>query len=144
MLDYIAEEVSRDPEVRETNLRIYDRYIRWTMRWQPHLYNLEIYRDTAIYHSRRNSSVSVPGPEAMIRPTVFSGGTEAMDETAQGPWLDLVTRMGFGYLMASVRFLDEAEYSLYRMEGESQGSVRISLTRPRSIRPGRTGPQEQD
>ena len=144
MLDYIAEEVSRDPEVRETNLRIYDRYIRWTMRWQPHLYNLEIYRDTAIYHSRRNSSVSVPGPEAMIRPTVFSGGTEAMDETAQGPWLDLVTRMGFGYLMASVRFLDEAEYSLYRMEGESQGSVRISLTRPRPIRPGRTGPQEQD
>ena len=67
-----------------------------------------------------------------------------MDETAQGPWLDLVTRMGFGYLMASVRFLDEAEYSLYRMEGESQGSVRISLTRPRPIRPGRTGPQEQD
>jgi hypothetical protein len=143
MRDYIAEEVSKDPEVRETNLRIYDRYERWTMRWQPHLYNLEIYRDTAIYHSRRSSNVSVPGPEAMIRPTVFSGGTEAMDETAQGPWLDLVTRMGFGYLMASVRFLDEAEYSLYRMEGESQGSVRISLTRPRPIRPGRTRSGEQ-
>ena len=143
MRDYIAEEVSKDPQVRETNLRIYDRYQRWTMRWQPHLYNLEIYRDTAIYHSRRNSSVSVPGPEALIRPTVFSGSTEAMDETAQGPWLDLVTRMGFGYLMASVRFLDEAVYSLYRMEGESQGSVRISLTRPRPIRSGRPGSGNQ-
>ena len=68
---------------------------------------------------------------------MFSGSTEAMDETAQGPWLDLVTRMGFGYLMASVRFLDESEYELYRMEGESRGGVRLALTRPRPIQPGK-------
>jgi hypothetical protein len=137
MLDYIADEVSADPEVVETNRRIYDRYQRWAIRWQPHLYNLEIYRDTAIYHSRRGGGVSFAGAGSMIRTTVFSGGTEAMDETAQGPWLDLVTRMGFGYLMASVRFLDEADYSLYRMEGQSGVGTRIATTRPRPIRPGK-------
>ena len=67
-----------------------------------------------------------------------------MDETAQGPWLDLVTRMGFGYLMASVRFLDEADYTLYRLEGESGGSVRIALMRPRPIRAGRPPSEGRD
>ena len=137
MLDYIADEVSADPEVRETNLRIYDRYQRWAIRWQPHLYNLEVYRDTAIYHSRRSGGVSFAAPGSMVRTTVFSAGTEAMDETAQGPWLDMVSRVGFGFLMASVRFLDEAEYSLYRMEGQTGVGTRIATTRPRPIRPGR-------
>ncbi len=123
--------------MRETNLRIYDRYRRWAIRWQPHLYNLEVYRDTAIYHSRRSGGVSFAAPGSMVRTTVFSAGTEAMDETAQGPWLDMVSRMGFGFLMASVRFLDEAEYSLYRMEGQTGVGTRIATTRPRPIRPGR-------
>ena len=59
-----------------------------------------------------------------------------MDETAQGAWLDLQARMGFGFLMASVRFLDEADYSLYRMERQTGVGTRMALTRPRPIRPG--------
>jgi hypothetical protein len=136
MRDYIAEEVSKDPEVRATNRRIYDRYQRWAIDWQPHIYNLEVYKDTAIYFSRRSTTASRPRTAADI--TIFSAGTEAMDETAQGAWLDLVTRMGFGFLMASVRFIDEAEYTLYRLEEERRNTVRLSLTRPRPIRPGRS------
>jgi hypothetical protein len=131
--DYIAQEVNRDPEVRETNRRIYDRYKRWAIRWQPHVYDLEIHDDTAIYYTRNSSSARRADPRAVT--TVFSGFTEAMDETAQGEWLDLVSRMGFGYLMASVRFLDEAEFELYRLEEERQQKVRLSLTRPRPIKP---------
>ena len=133
--DRVAEEMSRDAEVRATNLRIYDRYDRWALRWQPHVYNLEVHNDTAIYSSRRSGTVQKPGtgPQTII----FSGMTEAMDETAQAPWLDLVTRMGFGYLMASVKFLSEAEYELYRLEEQQNGRVHISVTRPRPIRPGR-------
>ncbi len=138
MQDFIAEEVSRDPDVRETNLRIYDRYKRWAIRWQPHLYNLEIHKDTAIYSSRRGGSAPRVGPTGNI--TVFSSFTEAMDETAQGEWMDLVTRMGFGFLMASVRFLDEAEYTLYRLEEEQQQKIKLSLTRPRPIKPARLTP----
>ncbi len=132
--DRIAEEVSRDPEARQTNLRIYDRYRRWALRWQPHVYNLEIHNDTAIYWSRTGGSDQRPpnGPQT----TIFSGYTEAMDETAQDPWLDLVTRMGFGYLMASVKFLEEAQYELYRLEEERSGRVHIAVTRPRPVRPG--------
>ena len=130
----IAEEVSRDPEVRDTNARIYDRYYRWAIRWQPHVYRLEIQNGTAIYASRRSGNVTKP--TGRPRTLAFSGGTEAMDETAQGPWLDLVTRMGFGYLMASVNFLDEAEYDLYRLEEQRQGRVHLAVIRPRPVRPG--------
>jgi len=137
MLDYIAEEVSRDPESRETNLRIYDRYERWTIRWQPHIYNLDIHNDTAIYHERRNGAASLARVQQLANPTIFSGFTEAMDETAQGSWLDLVTRMGFGYLMASVRFIADAEYELYRLEGETGAGVRLATTRPRPLRAAR-------
>jgi hypothetical protein len=133
--DYIAEEVSRDQEVRETNRRIYDRYQRWAIRWQPHIYSLEIHDDTAIYYTRRGSSAQRAGPRAAT--TIFSGFTEAMDETAQGEWLDLVSRMGFGYLLASVRFLEEADTELYRLEEERQQKVRLSLTRPRPIKPSK-------
>ena len=136
MRDHIAAEVSRDPEVRSTNLRIYDRYRRWTTRWQPHVYNLEVHNDTAIYFSRRSGTA--PRPRARADITVFSAGTEAMDETAQGEWLDLVTRMGFGFLKASLKFLDEADYTLYRLEEERRDKVSLSVTRPRPLKPGGT------
>ena len=69
---------------------------------------------------------------------MFSAGTEAMDETAQGEWLDLVTRMGFGFLKASLKFLDEADYTLYRLEEERRDKVSLSVTRPRPLKPGGT------
>ena len=76
----MAEEVSRDPEVRETNLRIYDRYDRWALRWQPHVCDIEVHNDTAIYSSRRSGTVQRPGTGPQT--TIFSGMMEAMDETA--------------------------------------------------------------
>ncbi len=137
MIDYIAEEVSRDDESREANLRIYDRYQRWTIRWQPHIYRLDVVNDTAIYNERRNGNVTLAGAQDLVNPTIFSAGTEAMDETAQGEWLDLVSRMGFGFLMASVRFIDDADYDLYRLEGETGVGVRLATTRARPLRAGR-------
>ena len=86
---------------------------------------------------RRRRSGRAPRVGSTGNITVFSSFTEAMDETAQGEWMDLVTRMGFGFLMASVRFLDEADYTLYRLEEEQQQKIQLSLTRPRPIKPAR-------
>lgn len=140
MRDYIAAEVSADPQVKATNLRIYDRYRRWTTRWQPHAYTLEVYRDTAIYFSRRGGAIDRPADNAAL--TTFSAGTEAMDEPAAGEWLDLVSRMGFGFLKASVRMIDEADVRLYRREEERQGRITLSVTRPRPLVPGRAAAAE--
>ncbi len=39
--------------------------------------------------------------------------------------------------MASVRFLEETEVELYRLEEERDYKVKLSLTRPRPLKPNR-------
>ena len=45
--------------------------------------------------------------------------TESPDETAQGEWLDLVTKAGFSYLMASVRYLRDGERGAAHRRGRA-------------------------
>jgi hypothetical protein len=70
--------------------------------------------------------------------TFNSGMTEAPDETAQGPWLNLVTKAGFSFLMAHVEYLRDGIYKVERIEegGQRDGSVLTSL-RVRPVMPPR-------
>jgi hypothetical protein len=75
--------------------------------------------------------------------TYFSGGTETPDETAQGSWLDLVTKPGFSYLMASVRYLQHGEFDVERIEEDGQrDAASITLLRVRPVRPSRARPAD--
>ena len=68
--------------------------------------------------------------------TYFNGMTEAPDETAQGVWLDLVTKPGFGYLMASIQYLQEGQYKVERIDEEGQrDSVTLTIFRARPVLP---------
>ena len=73
--------------------------------------------------------------------TFDSGGTEAPDETAQGDWLNLVSKAGFSYLMAHVTYLRDGEYGIERIEeAGAQDAVSITLLRVRPVKPGRVQP----
>jgi len=64
------------------------------------------------------------------------GGTEAPDETAQGEWLALVTKPGFSYLMAHVKYLRDGDYHVERIEdGAPQDGVSLTMLRVRPVRP---------
>ena len=77
--------------------------------------------------------------------TYFNGMTESPDETAQGAWLDLVTKPGFGFLMASIRYLQYGEFEVQRLEENGpRDAAAITLFRPRPVRPGRAPPQRAD
>ena len=70
--------------------------------------------------------------------TFFTGGTEAPDETAQGEWLNLVSKAGFSYLMASVKYLRDGDYEVERIEEPAaQDAVSITTLRVRPVRPGK-------
>ena len=147
----IVREVNSTPEVRAMNLRHQDRYRRWAFAFAPYVFNQEIYKDTTIYYSdpptgepngsRRTSMGSGSGRMSMSawpQVTYFNGMTEAPDETAQGAWLDLVTRPGFGFLMASVRHLQEGQYAVERIEEEGQrDSISRTMFRARPVLPAR-------
>jgi hypothetical protein len=68
--------------------------------------------------------------------TYFSGMTESPDETAQGSWLDLVTRPGLGYLTACIKYLQEGRYEVQRIGEEgARDSVTLTTFRARPVLP---------
>jgi hypothetical protein len=67
------------------------------------------------------------------------GMTEAPDETAQGEWLNLVTKAGFSFLMAHLKFLKDGQYTLERIEeGGQRDAVSLTMLRVRPVRPGKS------
>ena len=70
--------------------------------------------------------------------TFNSGMTEAPDETAQGPWLDLVSRMGFSFLMAHVNYLHDGDSRIETIEeGAARDGVARTIIRVRPVKPNR-------
>ena len=146
----IVREINSNPDVKAMNLRHQARYRRWAYGFSPYVYNQEIYKDTAIYYtdpetgevggSRRAGTGRGSGGRFAIgswpQVTFFSGGTEAPDETAQGDWLNLVTKPGFSYLMANLTYLRDGQYVVERIEENGQrDSTSITLLRVRPVRP---------
>jgi murein tripeptide amidase MpaA len=148
--DAVAREVSSNPDVRAMSLRHQARYHRWATGFGPHLFGTEIYRDTMIYYSdpesgeprgsRRAAASAGTSRRASMsawpQVTFMSGMTEAPDETAQSEWLTLVTKAGFSFLMAHVKYLQEGRYSVERIEegGVRDGAV-LTMLRVRPVKP---------
>ncbi|MEO5897061.1 MAG: M14 family metallopeptidase [Vicinamibacterales bacterium] len=151
----IVREINSNADVREMNLRHQGRYRRWAYGFAPYVYNQEIYKDTAIYFtdpetgeprgSRRagtgrggGGGGSRAAMSSWPQVTFVSGGTEAPDETAQGSWLDLVTKPGFSYLMAHLRYLRDGIYAVDRIEEEGQrDSTTLTWLRVRPVMPAK-------
>jgi hypothetical protein len=151
----IVREINSNADVRDMNLRSQARYRRWAYGFAPYVYNQEIYKDTAIYYSDMESG-EVRGPRRAgasrfggdggggrfsmnqwPQVTFMSGMTESPDETVQGTWLDLVTKPGFSFLMAHVKYLRDGRYKVERIEEDGQrDSTSITLLRVRPVRPG--------
>src|SRR5262249_47906896 len=157
---------------RAMNLRAQARYRKWAYGFEPYVFNQEIYKDTAIYYSdpetgepsgsRRLGAGGRGGGGggggsggedagggggrytmgAWPLVTYFRGGTEAPDETAQAPWLNLVAKAGFSYLMANVEFLRDGQAQIVRIEEDGQRDAvtrTIYRTRP-VVSPKTAGP----
>jgi len=124
--EYVVRGINSNPDVRAMDLRAQSRYRKWAYGFEPYVFNQEIYKDTAIYYSdpetgepsggRRFGAARFGGGDGAAggggrfsmgswpQVTFFIGGTEAPDETAQAPWLNLVARAGFSYLMANIEY----------------------------------------
>jgi hypothetical protein len=158
----LVREINANPDVRAMDLRHQARYRKWAYGFGPYVFNQEIYKDTAIYYSDpetgepngsrrfgagRGGGAGAGGEGgggtgrfsmgAWPQVTFFSGGTEAPDETAQGEWLNLVSKAGFSYLMANVKYLRDGRYTLHRIEEDSaRDAVSLTTVRIRPVMPG--------
>ena len=61
---------------------------------------------------------------------------EGGDEVAQ--WLNLVSKAGFSYLMASVKYLRDGQYTVHRIEEDgARDAVSLTTVRIRPVMPGK-------
>jgi hypothetical protein len=59
------------------------------------------------------------------------------DETAQGEWLHLVSKAGFSYLMAHVKYLRDGRDTVQRIEEDGvRDAVSLTTVRIRPVMPG--------
>jgi hypothetical protein len=149
----IVKQINGNPDVRAMNMRSQARYRKWAYGFSPSVYGQEIYKDTAIYYSdpetgeaRGNRRIPAGGGRGgggramnqYPQVTFNIGMTEAPDETAQGDWLNLVSKAGFSFLMAHVNYLRDGEYKLERIEEAGQrDAVSLTVLRVRPVRPGK-------
>jgi hypothetical protein len=129
--DRITEKINNEPEVRDLNDRAYDRYRRYTFAWDDENFKLDFSNDVLIYSSIKGSRARDGGVMSNPRVTIWSGTTEAPDETAFGDWLDLVARAGLEWDKALLEYLLEGDHQVERTHEASGSGIRLKLDRPR-------------
>jgi len=86
---------------------------------------------TSLAHE--GSRAPAPGLNRDFNPkvTIWSGTTEAPDETAEGDWLKLVARAGLRWDRAILQYLVDGTHAVERKGWSFFRGVILSLDRPR-------------
>ncbi len=131
--DYITEAISSDPEIHAMNQRNYDRYYRYGGQFGEEDFKLPMVNEVLIHTALKGSRAEPPGSSRSFNPrvTIWSGTTEAPDETAEGDWLKLVSRAGLKWDQAILQYLLDGKHAVERKGSSFFGGVSLSLDRPR-------------
>src|SRR5262249_11215850 len=71
--------------------------------------------------------------------TVLAVGCDMPDETASPDWMENMAARGqFGYLTAMMKLITQSHWTVERFEDDFQPAVRLSVFRPRPIKPARS------
>ena len=112
------------------NQRNYDRYRRYGAEWDPDVYRLPMV-DSVLIEMPLKGSSGVGGGGYDPRITIWSGITEAPDETAYGPWMELVARAGLSWDQAILDYLYDGDHQVERSGSAFRGGVTLRMTRAR-------------
>ncbi len=127
--DYITAGINSNRDVFEMNQRAYDRYRRYGADFDSEVYRLPMSDSVLIEMPLKGSS---GGGGYNPRITIWSGITEAPDETAYGPWMELVAKAGLSWDQALLDYLYDGNHEVSRSGSAFRGgaTLRMSRTRP--------------
>jgi hypothetical protein len=128
--DYITRGINSNADVVALNQRAYARYERYGAAFDPDVFRLPITDDVLIEMPLKGST-GEPNGGFNPRVTIWSGTTEAPDETAHGPWMELVAKAGLSWDQAVLDFLAEGNHRVNRSGSTFFGGVGLQLARPR-------------
>ena len=128
--DYITRGINSNRDVFEMNQRNYERYRRYGAAYDPDVFRLPMTDSVLIQMPLKGSSGEARfGFDSRI--TIWSGTTEAPDETAYGPWMELVAKAGLSWDQAVLDYLYEGEHEVNRSGSSFFGGVSLRMNRPR-------------
>ena len=128
--DYITRGINSNRDVFDLNQRSYARYRRYGADHDPDVFRLPMTDSVLIEMPLRGSSgESRFGFDSRI--TIWSGTTEAPDETAYGPWMELVAKAGLSWDQALLDYLYEGNHEVKRSGSSFFGGVTLRMHRPR-------------
>ncbi|MXX33624.1 MAG: hypothetical protein F4Z50_02565, partial [Gemmatimonadetes bacterium] len=127
--DYITAGINSNRDVFELNQRAYDRYRRYGADFDTEVFRLPMTDSVLIEMPLKGSS---GGGGYNPRITIWSGVTEAPDETAYGPWMELVAKAGLSWNEAILDYLYDGNHEVSRSGSAFRGgaTLRMSRTRP--------------
>ena len=130
--DYITAGINSNRDVFEMNQRTYDRYRRYGADFDTEVFRLPMTDSVMIHMPLKGSRGFGGGGSFSPRITIWSGITEAPDETAYGPWMELVAKAGLSWDQAILDYLYDGDHKVERSGSAFLGgaTLRMSRTRP--------------
>jgi hypothetical protein len=144
--DYITRAINENADVHAMNQRNYDRYRRYGGRFDDEVFKLPMVDEVMIHTALKGSRAPRPGSDRGYNPkvTIWSGVTEAPDETAKGDWLKLVASAGLSWDRAILQYLLDGKHEVERKGSSFYGGVSWSLDRPRPPKPEEEKEEERE
>ena len=130
--DYITAGINSNRDVFEMNQRNYDRYRRYGADFDSEVFRLPMTDSILIEMPLKGSRGFGGGGSFSPRITIWSGTTEAPDETAYGPWMELVAKAGLSWDQAILDYLYDGDHKVERSGSAFRGgaTLRMDRTRP--------------
>jgi hypothetical protein len=128
--DYITRAMNGDSTVVAMNRRAYARYERYGAAWDPDVFRMPM-TDSVMIEMPLKGSTGEPNGGFNPRVTIFQGIAESPDETAYGPWLELVATAGLAWDRAVLDYLVEGDHKVRRSGSTFFGGVTLRMERPR-------------
>ncbi len=127
--DYITDAINGVPDVVALNRRMYDRYDRYGASFDPDVFRIPLTDGVLIEMPLKGSSGEGNGFNPRV--TIWSGLTEAPDETAYGPYLGVVASAGLAWDRAILDYLADGAHEVERSGSTFLGGVTLAIDRPR-------------
>ena len=153
--DMFTKNIDSVPEIHALNQRAYDRYRRYGHEFDSDTFRLDFTNNVLVYTALKGQRAQGAGGAGeggggggrggggggdnfvTRNPniTVWYGSTEAPDETAYGPWMNLVATMGLQWDKALLQYLVDGNHAIERKGENFWGGVTLNMSRPRPPKP---------
>ncbi len=129
--EYMTRGINSNPDVFAMNQRAYQRYRRYGAAFDPDVFRLPMTDSVMIEMPLKGASGDgdVGGFDPHV--TIWSGTSEVPDETAYGPWLQLVAEAGLSWDRAVLDYLYDGKHRVKRSGSTFFGGVSLKMERPR-------------